>query len=54
MNCPYEALTFSNEWDYLAHLQKCHVINQKNIIHYICRKCLKVFECNEDLQEHKT
>lgn len=55
MNCPYEELSFRNVWDYLAHLQKCHIINEKKIeIYHICRRCLKVFETIEELQEHKT
>ncbi|CAK59926.1 unnamed protein product (macronuclear) [Paramecium tetraurelia] len=61
--CPYNSvqlhtITFNNVWDYLVHLQKCHLLNQRSEIrqssqYYMCHRCLKVFEELQQLLDHK-
>ncbi|CAD8106522.1 unnamed protein product [Paramecium primaurelia] len=61
--CPYNSvqlhtITFNNVWDYLVHLQKCHLLNQRSEIrqsseYYMCHRCLKVFEEFQQLLDHK-
>ncbi|CAD8117813.1 unnamed protein product [Paramecium sonneborni] len=61
--CPYNSvqlhtITFNNVWDYLVHLQKCHLINQRSEIrkssdYFMCHRCLKVFEEFQQLQDHQ-
>ncbi|CAD8194140.1 unnamed protein product [Paramecium pentaurelia] len=61
--CPYNSvqlhsIVFNNVWDYLIHLQKCHLINQRSEIrksseYYMCHNCLKVFEEFQQLLDHK-
>ncbi|CAK91944.1 unnamed protein product (macronuclear) [Paramecium tetraurelia] len=60
--CPYNSvqlhtIVFNNVWDYLVHLQKCHLLNQRSEIrqsseYYMCHNCLKVFEEFQQLLDH--
>ncbi|CAD8113709.1 unnamed protein product [Paramecium sonneborni] len=62
--CPYNSvqlhtITFNNVWDYLIHLQKCHLINQrsdfrKSSEYFMCHRCLKVFEEFQQFLDHRS
>ncbi|CAK84518.1 unnamed protein product (macronuclear) [Paramecium tetraurelia] len=61
--CPQKAhaIQFESAWDYLNHLQKCHLINDRikdcgetRNEYYFCASCLQVFELitERDMHQH--
>ncbi|CAD8101865.1 unnamed protein product [Paramecium sonneborni] len=61
--CPQKshAIQFESAWDYLNHLQKCHIINDRikecgetRNEYYFCASCLQVFELitERDMHQH--
>ncbi|CAD8104144.1 unnamed protein product [Paramecium sonneborni] len=60
-SCPQKEhiIKFSSVWDYLNHLQKCHIINERIQIfgetkneYYFCAFCLQVFEFIAERDSH--